>query len=68
MSEFETATKLVESINSRLDLATPLVKSAEMFAEMAKQFAELGDFEMATALMECSGIAMESAQKILGGK
>ena len=68
MSELIEATKTIESINSRLDLATPLVKGAELFAEMAKQFAELGDFEMAIALMESSSTAMESAQKILSSK
>lgn len=68
MSELIEATKTIDSINSRLDLATPLIKSAELLSEMARQFAELGDFKMATSLMETAGNTMETANKILEGK
>lgn len=68
MSELIEATKTINSINSRLDLATPLIKSAELLSEMARQFAELGDFKMAISLMETAGNTMETANKILEGK
>jgi len=68
MSELIEATKTIDSINSRLDLATPLIKSAELLSEMARQFAELGDFKMAISLMETAGNTMETANKILEGK
>lgn len=68
MSQIIEATKVIDSINSRLDLATPLIKSAELLSEMAKQFAELGDFKMAISLMETAGNTMETANKILEGK
>lgn len=68
MSELIEATKTIDSINARLDLATPLIKSAELLSEMARQFAELGDFKMAISLMETAGNTMETANKILEGK